>query len=90
MYGTLVHSALKTEVDALGGSLRSEVSVLDGHIVRYGTPGSVRLDAVELGPNGQIQAVYDLKTGCAALTPSRIQQIQQAVRAPVPIYEVRP
>jgi hypothetical protein len=90
VYGTLVHSAFKTEVDALGGSLRTEVSVLNGNIVRYGTPGSVRLDAVEIGSNGQIQAVYDLKTGSAALTPSRTQQIQQAGKAPVPVYEVRP
>ena len=40
-----------------------------------GLKGSVRLDAVQYDPNGQILQIFDLKTGNGAMSASRIQQI---------------
>lgn len=91
VYGTQVHSAFQAEVEALGQTgLQTEVSYLNGAEVPYGTPGSVRIDVGQYGANGQIQAVFDLKTGNATLTPARIQQIQQAVGSQVPVTIIRP
>jgi hypothetical protein len=91
VYGTQVHTAFQAEVEALGQSgLRTEISYLNGAEVPYGTPGSVRIDVGQYGANGQIQAVFDLKTGGASLTPARIQQIQQAVGSGVPVTIIRP
>jgi hypothetical protein len=92
-HGTRVHTAFKAEVGALGqSSLRSEVSFLNGIEVRYGMKGSVRLDVVELVGN-KIKAVYDLKTGSAALTMQRIQQILSHLppgSQGVPVIQIRP
>lgn len=63
---------------------------LDGAEVPYGTPGSIRIDVGQYDANGQIQAVFDLKTGSATLTPARIQQIQQAVGGQAPVTIIRP
>lgn len=83
--------AFANEVRALGNSnVQAEVSFLNGNSVRYGTPGSVRLDAVQFGPNNQVLNVFDLKTGSATLTPQRILQIQQQVGSPVPVNLLRP
>ena len=93
VYGTRVHSAFADEIAALGrADLFTEVSYLHGRVVPYGTPGSVRLDVVEgsvLAP----RAIYDLKTGTAALTPGRISQIRSHLPdgfENIPILEVRP
>jgi hypothetical protein len=93
VYGTAVHSAFAAEIDALGDSgLSTEVSYLDGRIVSYGTRGSVRLDVVEGDPL-EPTAAYDLKTGSAAMTPSRIAEIQANLPPgyqDIPVSEVRP
>jgi hypothetical protein len=95
VYGTTVHTAFRAEVKALGNSkLAAEQSYLNGVNVKYGTPGSVRLDVVE-GPVNNPTAVFDLKTGGAQLTPARIQQIQANLpKLPnggnVPVKEIRP
>lgn len=91
-YGTRVHSAFEAEVKSLGNTnLTTEVSYLDGNVVKRGTPGSVRLDVVE-GPLENPTAVYDLKTGSAKLTPKRIEQIQRHLPgdANTPILTIRP
>ncbi len=92
-YGTRAHSAFESEVKALGrDNLTVEQSYLKGEPVRRGTPGSVRADVVE-GPIQSPTAIYDLKTGSATLTPSRIQQLQQHILggpSNVPILEIRP
>lgn len=93
MYGTAVLSAFKAEVQAMGGNLRAEVSYFNGVEVKYGTPGSVRLDVAEYGADGYIKAVYDLKTGSSSLTEARISQIRSQLPgggAGVPVQEVRP
>jgi hypothetical protein len=93
VYGTRVHSAFADEIAALGRSdLFSEVSYLNGQVVPYGTPGSVRLDVVVGSPSAPT-AIWDLKTGSAALTPGRIAQIQSHLPPgfqTVPVLEVRP
>ena len=50
----------------------------------------MRLDAVEYNPDGTIKAVYDLKTGNAGLTSSRISQIQSNLPNNAPVIEIRP
>lgn len=45
-------------------------------MVPRGTKGSVRLDAVE-GPLDNPEAIYDLKSGGAKLTPERIEEIRK-------------
>ena len=91
VYGTKVHVAFANEVRALGNpNVRAEVSFLNGRIVEYGTPGSVRVDAVWFAPNNEVFTVFDLKTGSATLTPQRILQIQQQVGNPVPVIPLRP
>lgn len=92
VYGTRVHSAFEREVNALGkNDVHTEISYLNGQVVPYGTKGSVRLDVVN-GPVNAPTAVFDLKTGSAALTPARIQQIQSHLPggSAVPVTEIRP
>jgi RHS repeat-associated protein len=93
VYGTRVHSAFASEIKALGRSdVFSEVSYLHGDVVPYGTPGSVRLDAI-VGTPGAPTAIYDLKTGSAVLTPSRIDQIRAQLPQgfqDIPVLELRP
>jgi RHS repeat-associated protein len=93
VYGTLVHSEFGREVAALGGDFSTEVSYLNGEVVPYGTPGSVRLDVVE-GPLTSPTALYDLKTGGATLTPGRIDQILSHVpvngNVPIPVRMIKP
>jgi hypothetical protein len=92
VYGTKVNSAFEAEVNALGdANLSTEVSYLNGKVVPRGTPGSVRIDVVE-GRTTNPTSVYDLKTGQANLTPTRIQQIQSHLPGgnKVPVHEVHP
>jgi hypothetical protein len=91
VYGTRVHTAFAQEVRALEQSnLTSEVSYLARRPVLYGTPGSVRIDVI-YGPVDNPIAAFDLKTGSASLTTSRIQQIQSNLpRTNIPVLEVRP
>ena len=92
VYGTAVHSLFSDEVIGLGNSdLNSEISYLNGNVVPYGTSGSVRLDVVE-GPLNAPTAVFDLKTGSATLTQSRIQQIQSQIPGgtSVPVFPITP
>jgi len=91
--GTKKHSQFKAQVDSLGNpSLKTEQSFLGGREVDYGTPGSVRVDVIEFLPDGTIN-VYDFKTGGARLTPSRILEIQMAIRPKAPwtvnVIEIR-
>ena len=92
VYGTRVHTAFEAEVRALGNSsLKTEMSYLNGRLVNRGTLNSVRLDVVE-GPLTSPTAIYDLKTGSATLTPTRILEIQSHIPGGnnVPVIEVRP
>ncbi len=92
VYGTAVHSAFSDTVLGLeDGNPSSEISYLNEDVVPYGTAGSVRLDVVE-GPLTSPTAVYDLKTGSAMLSSSRISKIQSNIPggSNVPAHVVRP
>jgi len=92
VHGTAVHTEFASEVEALGNSnLSTEQSYLNGSNVSYGTPGSVRVDAVE-GPVDAPTAAYDLKTGNATLIPARTEQIQSNLPggSNVPVREIKP
>jgi RHS repeat-associated protein len=93
IHGTKVHAAFAREVEALGRSdLFSEVSYLNGNIVRRGTPGSIRVDIV-YGPSRETpMAIYDLKTGQAKLTSKRVAEIRRHLPPgyqDIPIIEIR-
>lgn len=93
VHGTRVHSAFAAQLRALGRSdVYSEVSYLQGRVVPYGTRGSVRLDAV-VGSPGAPSSIYDLKTGAATLSPSRIAQIRSHLPPgfqDIPVEVLRP
>jgi RHS repeat-associated protein len=66
--GSYIHTQFKLNVVAMGNPLyRAEVSYLRGVPVVYGTPGSVRADAV-VGPIGHPLLAIELKTGGAYIT----------------------
>jgi hypothetical protein len=90
VYGTKVHTAFKAEVDAMGnGTLEAEQSFRPGEgVVRYGARGSVRADVVQRDAQGNVAAVYDLKTGRAMLTPARVQQIREAIGVVVRVIQI--
>jgi hypothetical protein len=92
VHGTRVHTSFAEEVQSLGRSdLSPEISYLRGQVVRNRTRESIRADVVE-GPLTNPMAIYDLKTGRAKLTPTRIQQIRQHLPGGgvgVPIREIR-
>jgi RHS repeat-associated protein len=93
VYGTKVHTAFQRQVEALGRQdLFTEIAYKNGFEVTRGTKGSVRLDVVE-GSREAPTAIYDLKTGSAQLTESRINQIRGHLppgARKIPIQEVRP
>ena len=61
-----------------------------GDAARYGLEGSVRTDVVLRDREGIPIAVYDLKTGNARLTPSRVREIRDALGRPnIPVIELR-
>jgi len=61
-----------------------------GEAARYGLEGSVRTDVVLRDREGIPIAVYDLKTGNARLTPSRVREIRDALGRPnIPVIELR-
>jgi hypothetical protein len=61
-----------------------------GRAARYGLADSVRTDIVLRDREGIPIAVYDLKTGNARLTPSRVREIRDALGRPdIPVIELR-
>lgn len=75
-YGTKVHTELKNQVKILGGkNIQPEISFRKGETTSYGKNKSVRLDVIITSKKGHILAVYDLKTGKATFTKTRIKQI---------------
>ena len=92
VYGTLIHSEFANLVEGLGNSnLATEVSYLGGKVVPYGTAGSIRVDALEGALESPTQ-VFDLKTGNASLSATRIDQIQSQIPGGnnVPVTQIKP
>jgi hypothetical protein len=57
----------------------------------YGSSGSVRTDGVLRDDDGNIIAIYDVKTGAADLTPARADQLRTKTEAPsnTPVIQIR-
>ena len=61
-----MHTAFRSEGQALASpSRRTEVSLMNGVEVPYGTAGSVRLGVVQFEARGKAISVFDLMTGSA-------------------------
>ncbi|WP_156115936.1 hypothetical protein [Bosea sp. UNC402CLCol] len=102
-YGTAVHARFKNYVDdRYDPNFKAEQSFLketsEGareSAVRYGYPGSIRVDAYEYRQDGTL-CVYDLKTGKAGLSDRRAEFLANAAKlgfGPVRrilVIEVRP
>jgi hypothetical protein len=91
-YGTEVHSEFKKVIDALEmKDVFTEKSYLAGEAAKYGTKDSIRADLV-VGPLKEPMAVFDLKTGNASLSATRVRQIQSQLPGGrnVPVIEIRP
>jgi hypothetical protein len=91
-YGQLVHQAFAAAVVAEGlpgiGPNDVETTFPEGP---YGSPGSIRTDVVLRDDDGNIIAIYDVKTGEADLTPARANQLRAKTGAPseTPVIQVR-
>jgi hypothetical protein len=94
LFGTRVHvdfAARVKQMDLPGIGIDGvEQSFHLGEAMRYGAAGSIRTDVILRNAVGTPVAIYDLKTGNAKLTPSRIKELRDGARAPnVPIIELR-
>jgi RHS repeat-associated protein len=92
VYGTKAHSALAKAANGLkigDNVVRTEVSYLNGEIVKHGTKGSARIDAGLYNSKGQLIQVFELKTGGAKLTSQQVQHIQTQTRTQVTVSEIR-
>jgi RHS repeat-associated protein len=90
LYGTYVHTEFQIANKAAG--IKTEISYLNGEVVKHGTAGSIRVDAVR-GAVDAPKAIADLKTGMGALTAARVSEIRIHLPAGyqgIPIFEVRP
>ena len=88
--GTKKHTAFADNVNNLGNnSLYTEQSYKDGHLVTYGTKGSIRFDVIQVDANGMPIAAWDFKTGGAVLTDSRIFQMQYKSGLSIPIRMIK-
>ncbi len=88
--GTNKHTQFTTNVNQLGNSnIRTEVSYLNQAEVPYGTKGSARFDALLYDAGGNPIAAWDLKTGVAVLTQSRIEYMQRQSGLQIPIFMIK-
>ena len=88
--GTKKHTAFADNVNNLGNnSLYTEQSYKDGHLVTYGTKGSIRFDVIQVDANGMPIAAWDFKTGGAVLTDSIIFQMQYKSCLSIPIRMIK-
>ncbi len=88
--GTQKHSLFAEKVNGLGiGSIRTEVSYLNGAEVPYGTKGSVRFDVIQFNDFNQPIAAWDFKTGNATLTAARIAAMLTQSGLDIPIYMIK-
>ncbi|MCC7001786.1 MAG: hypothetical protein IT357_06500 [Gemmatimonadaceae bacterium] len=89
VHGTRVHRAMEKILSAADEA--TEVSYKNGDVVKRGTPGSIRIDAIE-GSMDAPTAIYDLKTGAATLTERRIRLMRKHLpeaSKDAPIVEVK-
>ncbi len=85
--GIQIHSYFAARVRALGPNYAAEISYKNGGVVEYGTPGSVRADAV-YGNVEKPTYVVELKSGMAAVTPAETHAYKANLPAGTPIYGI--
>jgi hypothetical protein len=94
LFGTLVHAGFAADVRSqqLPGIGREgvEQSFSFRDVIDYGADGSIRTDVVMRNSDGDVIAIWDLKTGKAKLTDARIREIRREVGVSddVPVIEV--
>jgi len=91
-YGTKAHSIFSKSINGMqigNYTIKSEVSYLNGQIVKHGTKGSARIDAGLYNSKNELIHVFDLKTGGARLTTKQVQHIQGQVGRPVGVSELK-
>jgi hypothetical protein len=85
VYGVAVHTNFATSVRAADlpgiGPKGVEQSFKLEEVVKYGVAGSIRTDVVLRNVAGEVIAIYDVKTGGAALSASRADQLRSHVGA---------
>ncbi|NGX98850.1 MAG: hypothetical protein G4V63_27685 [Candidatus Afipia apatlaquensis] len=92
-YGTAVHIAFGAEVKTLGipglGDIERSFSLSDAD-PRYGLLGTVRTDVILRNIQGDIIAIYDVKTGDARMRPARANALREATGATsnTPVFEL--
>lgn len=92
-YGTAVHVAFGIEVGKLGlpgvGDIERSFS-LDDSDPRYGLLGTIRTDVVLRNIQGDIIAIYDVKTGDAGMSRSRADKLREKTSAApnTPVFEL--
>jgi hypothetical protein len=94
-YGTAVHVAFGIQVRLQGlpgiGPNDVEHSFVEGRSAdHYGQAASIRTDVVLRDSNGDVIAIYDVKTGGAKLTDARVRELRAktGVSSNVPIIEL--
>jgi hypothetical protein len=91
-YGTAVHVDFGVRVRLLDiPGVEVEQSFFKEDSAKYGDPGSIRTDIILRNEAGDIQAIYDVKTGGAVLTSTRVKEIRDHTGAgpDVPIIEMQ-
>jgi hypothetical protein len=91
-YGTAVHIAFGAEVKSLGisglGDIERSFSLNDSD-PRYGLLGTIRTDVILRNIQGDIIAIYDVKTGERPMSQSRANELRVTRAAPnTPVFEL--
>lgn len=91
-YGTAVHIAFGAEVKTLGipglGDIERSFSLNDSD-PRYRLLGTIRTDVVLRNIQGDIIAIYDVKTGDAKMTSARANELRETRAASnTPVFEL--
>ena len=87
LYGTLVHAEFKASLLTDPIPNVTVEPTLGGSGV-YGSKDSIRPDAVLRGPNGDIRAFYDVKTGVRGIDPPRAAEFRTFSASNVYVIEL--
>ncbi|GEM_PF-2417812 len=92
-YGTKLHNIYSNYIRSLKSpDIFPEITYAKGFQMRYGYPGSIRVDTILGTPDSPI-AIFELKTGTARLSSARIKLIRFHLPEfcnDIPIIEINP
>jgi hypothetical protein len=92
-YGTFIHLQFADAVRSaqLPGIASVDVETTFPEGDSYGSPDSIRTDVILRNDDGEIIAIYDVKTGESGLTPARADQLRTKTGAlsDTPVIELR-